>query len=185
MTVPPDPVPSRRHRSARSLAVDTHGAVIIEFGLLAPAFIALLIAVLVMAVTAFAQQCVQTTADTMARRVLIGQTQLAGTNKEAFRQQACATLPSFMKCNQLIVDLQKANTFQDIDTTNLTLTYDSAGNVKDNWAYTPGNAGDVVILRVIYIWPISTGPLGFNISNIGGNQRLLIGTMVFKSETYS
>ncbi len=157
----------------------------IEFALIAPAFIALLIACLTMGVTFFAQQCIQTVAETMSRKVLTGQTQLSETTKDQFRAQTCAALPAFMDCDRLIVDLLSGSNFSSINTAPPTLQYDNAGKLIDKSSFNPGNAGDIVILRVLYRWPISTGPLGFDISNTRPGQRLLMGTMVFKSESYS
>ncbi len=175
----------RSRRWLRRLRDDRRGAVLIEFALLAPPFFALMIACLVMGITAFAQQCIQTVAETMSRKVLTGQTQLGGTTKEQFRLQACAALPAFMDCNRLIVDMRSGSNFASINTSMPTLQYDSNGKVIDNWAFTSGNAGDIVILRILYRWPVSAGPLGFNVENTGPGQRLLMGTMVFKSESYS
>ena len=66
-----------------------------------------------------------------------------------------------------------------------TITY-SGGNVSNTWSYTTGSAGDIVIVRVMYLWPIATGPLGFNLGNQGSsNKRLLVATSVAKSEPYT
>jgi hypothetical protein len=41
-----------------------------------------------------------------------------------------------------------------------------------------------MIVRVMYLWNVQLGPLGLDFSNAGRGRRLLIGTMVFKSEPY-
>lgn len=171
-------------RMAR-LVGEERAAVLLEFALLAPIFMALLVACAVMGITAFAQQCVQTAAETMSRQVLTGQVQMGGMTQAAFKQKTCAALPSFMDCSRVIIDMQRADDFNSVDTSLPVLVYDSNGNIINTWSFTPGTAGDIVILRVLYIWPVSTGPLGFDISNMGPGQRLLMGTMVFKSEPYS
>ncbi|HEY5084720.1 MAG TPA: hypothetical protein VII48_09370, partial [Rhizomicrobium sp.] len=50
--------------------------------------------------------------------------------------------------------------------------------------FNTGGPGDVILLQVFYQWPIVLGPLGFNLSNMSGNNRLLVGTAVFRNEPY-
>jgi hypothetical protein len=47
-----------------------------------------------------------------------------------------------------------------------------------------GGAGDIVVLRLLYLWPLPTGPLGFTLNDASGTQKLLIATSVAKSEPY-
>lgn len=168
-----------------ALARDRRGATAFEFALSASAFMGLLIGTLQIAIVFFVQQGVQTAAEVVARRVLTGQIP-AGTTQEKFRTDACAQLPSYLKCANLYVDVRKAagGEFGNLDTSVTQLTYDASGNVNNNWSYDTGSGGDVMILRLIYKWPISTAPLGFSIGNQSDGSRLVIGTMVFKSERY-
>ena len=46
-------------------------------------------------------------------------------------------------------------------------------------------AGDVVIMRVMYGWPIVGGPFAFGLSNQPNGTFLLIATAVFKNEPYT
>ena len=178
------PCPSPASRLLRQLGGDRRGAVIIEFAICATAFFGLLIACLVTALVMFAQQCIQTTADTMARKVLTGQAQMAGLTAEQFRQQACATLPAFLQCGKLMVDLTRAASFSAADLGAPVITRDNKGKITNNWRFDNAASGDVVVLRVMYIWPVPAAP-GFTLANAGSGQRLLIGTQVFKAEAYS
>jgi len=56
--------------------------------------------------------------------------------------------------------------------------------VTNQWSYSPGNPGDIVVVQVMYQWPVVLGPLGFNLSNVGNGNRLLVSTAVFKNEPY-
>ena len=51
--------------------------------------------------------------------------------------------------------------------------------------YSPGGAGDIVVVRLFYQWPLFVTGLGFNIANLSGNKRLLVATAAFKNEPYS
>jgi hypothetical protein len=64
------------------------------------------------------------------------------------------------------------------------LTFDSKGKVTNGWTYAPGNPGDIVVVQVMYQWPVYLGPLGFDLSNLANGNRLLISTAVFKTEPY-
>ena len=37
-------------------------------------------------------------------------------------------------------------------------------------------------MQVMYQWPVFLGPLGFNLSNLPNNKRLLMATAVFRIE---
>jgi hypothetical protein len=39
-------------------------------------------------------------------------------------------------------------------------------------------------VRLFYKWPLFVTGLGFNVSNIGSNQRLLTATAAFQNEPY-
>jgi hypothetical protein len=54
--------------------------------------------------------------------------------------------------------------------------------VTNTWNYNIGGAGDIVVLRVIYLMPVIGGPL-FALANSNG-ARVLMATSVFKNEPY-
>ena len=74
--------------------------------------------------------------------------------------------------------------FRSISTTPITLTYDAHGNVTNNFAYSTGNPGDIIILRAMYNWPVVGGGLLPGLANQSGGNHLLVGTSVFKTEPY-
>jgi hypothetical protein len=80
--------------------------------------------------------------------------------------------------------VQSAGTYSSINTAPLTLTYNSSGAVTNTFNYSPGAAGDIVILRVMYNWPVIASPLLPGLANQSNGDRLLVGTSVFKNEPY-
>ena len=44
--------------------------------------------------------------------------------------------------------------------------------------------GDIVVVRLFYKWPLYVTGLGFNIANVGTNQKLLTATAAFQNEPY-
>jgi hypothetical protein len=54
----------------------------------------------------------------------------------------------------------------------------------NNMQYNPGGPGDIVVVRLFYQWPLVVTGLGYNISNLAGNTRLLSATAAFRNEPY-
>ena len=61
---------------------------------------------------------------------------------------------------------------------------DANGNLQTNFGYSPGSAGDIVVVRLMYEWPIYVSLLGFNLADMSGNKRLIIATAAFRNEPY-
>lgn len=168
-----------------ALARDRRGVAAIEFALCGSAFFALMIAILATGLTLFAQQTLQTVADQMARQVLTGKTTIAGVDADGFRRQACDRLPPFLSCTRLMVDLRRADAFADADVAAPTIRFDDKGRVTNDWRFERVAPGDVVVLRILYLWPVPGGPLGVSLADSGPGQRLLTGTQMFKAEPFA
>ncbi len=169
----------------RRLRRDERGATLIEFALVALPFFALLLATLQTCIAFFAQQCLDTAAESTARQLMTGAAQKAGMNQTAFKTMACKNLPNFMTCANTMIDVQSATEFASVATTTPALTYDTASNVSNTWQFAPGGPGSVVVMRVMYLLPVVGAPLGFNLATARGGRRLLVSTIVFKSEPYA
>lgn len=171
-------------RKRSGLLRDRRAASAIEFTLVAAPLVALIVAILQTALIFFAQQVLQSSAEETARQLITGTAQSSSMTQATFSAAACKTLPAFMSCSNMMIDVQSAASFATINTAAPTLTYDSNGNLTNSWAFSPGGPGSVVIMRMMYRLPVVGGPLGFNLSNMNGNRRLLIATSVFKTEPY-
>jgi hypothetical protein len=58
------------------------------------------------------------------------------------------------------------------------------GNVDSNVGYSPGEPGDIVVVRLMYQWPVYVSLLGLNLSDVSGGKRLLMSTIAFRNEPY-
>src|SRR3546814_9738883 len=76
-----------------------------------------------------------------------------------------------MNCNDLMIDVRTVNSFSAVDTSMPTLTYDSDGNVTNSWKYELGGADKVVVMRLMYMLPVISGPLGFDLSNMRRSEE--------------
>jgi len=163
---------------------DSKGATAVEFALVAAPFLALIIALLQTFLVFFAQELLESVVRQSARLVMTGQVQSQNLSQTAFQQQVCNQVRIFFNCSGLMVDMRVANAWSTADTSLLTPTYDGNGNVN-NMQFNPGTAGDIVVLRVMYIWPVMLGPLGFNLSNISSGNRLIMASAAFQNEPSS
>lgn len=178
------PVAHPASDAARALAKDERGGALVEFAIVVIPLMALLIAIVQTSLTFFAQQTLETTAEKSVRSLITGSAQLSGTTQAQFKTLACGKLPAFMTCANLLIDVRAASAFSDATTAPPTLTFDGNGNVTNSFAYTPGAAGSINIVKMMYIWDTQKGPLGFDLSTMSSGKRLLIVTSVFKTEPY-
>jgi Flp pilus assembly protein TadG len=158
------------------------GTTAVEFALIAPAFIALLVAVLETAVFLFAQASLQTAAVQAGRLFMTGQAQ--NLSQSAFKTQICQNyLPSVFNCNSLIVVVQTYSSFASANTSAPSM-YNSQGQAVSTWAYSPGNPGQVMVVQLVYPWAVVNGPLGFVLSNLPNNAAEMMGVSAFRVEPY-
>ena len=108
---------------------------------------------------------------------------LAGEPLAQFKALVCTKIPTFMKCSNVIIDVRQASSFSTASTSTPTITYDGSGNAVQG-AYTPGIGGTVNVVKIMYIWDVQKGPLGFDLSTLSSGKRLLISTSVFRVEPY-
>lgn len=175
-----DPDPAARHQLAFAC---TRGSAVVEFAIVAPVLLALIIATLQTSILFFVQQTLESTVEMSARTLATGLAQTTGMTGPTFRTEVCKALPPFLRCDALVVDVRTIDGFAQART-GLPNLVDEAGNPIDRGAFLPGDAGSIVVMRVVYPFPVIPGPLGFSLSNMGGGKRLLIATSVFRTEPY-
>jgi Flp pilus assembly protein TadG len=156
------------------------GATAVEFALIALPLITLIFASLQVAVIFFFDQALQTATQKAARQLLTGSVQDAGLSQKQFENIVCGNLPTQFNCNNLMVDVESSSSFAAANTAPLV----PANNPNNNWSYSPGNAGDIVIMRVMYDWPVLGGPLAVGLANQPDGGHLMVATAVFKNEPF-
>ena len=53
-----------------------------------------------------------------------------------------------------------------------------------NMTFNMGGAGDIIVVRAFYAWPVLTPTFGQSLVNMNGNSRLLTAAMAFKNEPF-
>ena len=97
-----------------------------------------------------------------------------------FKNYVCSQIPALFSCESVYVDVESYPAFTNVV---INSQIDSNNNFINNMQYNPGGPGDVVV-RLFYQWPLFVTGLGYNISNLVGNQRLLSATAAFRNEPY-
>lgn len=179
-----------RLRSSGHFGLCRRGSTAIEFALVAAPFLALLVAMFETALVFFAGRVLDEVTEEASRYILTGQAQQSNMTQAQFLNYVCtgsntaALVSALFNCSKLMVNIQNYNSFASAGTSSPTLTFNANGTVSNTWNYSPGTPGSIVVVQVMYQWPIVLGPLGFNLSNLSNGNRLLISTAVFKNEPY-
>jgi Flp pilus assembly protein TadG len=176
----------RRSKGALSrFCLARNGTTAVEFALIAPPFLALLIAIFQMTAFLFAQQALQTAAVAAGRLILTGQVQNASLTQSQFKtNDVCPLLAAMFTCSKVYVNVQTYNDFAAASTGAPTLTYNGNGTVNNTWAYNLGSPGQVMVLQLVYQWPIISGPLGSVLPNLGNGTAEMVGITAFRVEPY-
>ncbi|MDH7796820.1 MULTISPECIES: TadE/TadG family type IV pilus assembly protein [unclassified Beijerinckia] len=179
---------------------DTDGVTAVEFAMISVPFLSLLFVIFESALMFFTQQGLEAATADAARAIMTGQT-LSGqtpsgsstalTSAAAFRSQVMCTLPSlpsFIDCNKLIIDVRNQSGFAG-------LTLD-ASFYTGNTLFQTGGANCVVVLRVVYPMPVYLNFLTMNglvangvnqtgqVNYDNGWKHLLLATQVFRNEPF-
>jgi Flp pilus assembly protein TadG len=169
-------------RSVRRLGAAQEGASAVEFALIAPAFVALLIAIFQVAVFLFAQQALQNAASEAGRTLMTGSA--ANDTQAQFKTSICNNyLPTVIfKCSSLAVFVQSGTNVS----TALPALYNGNGQQITTFPYSPGQPGDTVVVQLAYPLPVVTAPLAFLISspNMPKGTAEIMGVTVFRVEPY-
>ena len=174
-TVPKTNILRRFHRNKK-------GATAVEFALVAPMFFAVLFAIIEMALVFFASQILETVTQDTSRLIMTGQAQNAAFTQAQFKNAVCAKLVTMFDCvNGVSIDVQSYTQFSTVDISD---PIDAGKNFVPPNNYLPGGPGDIVVVRLFYKWPLFVTGLGFNIANVGTNQKLLTATAAFQNEPF-
>jgi Flp pilus assembly protein TadG len=176
-----------RGRDVSRFSRTERGATAVEFALIAPAFIATLVALLQVCLFVFAQMAIQNAAVQAGRYFMTGQAQSGNWTASQIIANVCTNtnLSLIFTCSNMFVVAQDAASFAAANTSAPALyTGNTLNNQADYTFSTTANPGGIMVVQLIYPWPVLSGPLGFNISNLPNNQAELMGISAFRVEPY-
>jgi Flp pilus assembly protein TadG len=156
------------------------GATAVEFALIAPAFLATLIAVLQTCVFLFAQVALQNAAVQAGRYFMTGQAQNGGWSASTVVSKVCQS--ALFTCSNIILVVQNSASFAAANTSAPAL-YNN-GTAVTSFAYDPGTPGEVMVVQLVYPWSVVSGPLGFALANLPNGAAEMMGVSAFRVEPY-
>jgi Flp pilus assembly protein TadG len=175
------------------------GSVAIEFAMIAPVFLLMLMATIESGVIFFAQSALQNAVNDTARLVKTGQsacfTKDAGNNcqgitADEFRQQICDSVISLL---QVCTKDSEGNSDLQFDVKAYSAGFggvsnssplNGANDLPNLTAFDTGAPCDVVLVRAFYRWPVFTPGLGYLLANMNGQNHLLATAAAFRNEPY-
>ncbi len=172
----------RRH--VCRFSTERSGTTAVEFALIAPPFFALLFAIFETTLFLFAQAALQNAATQAARLFMTGQVQNAGTTQSQFQSQICPLVSALFTCSNVMVNVISSSNASGLNTTAPTLTYNSNGTVSNTWSYSLGTPGQLMVVQLIYQWPIVGIPLGSLLPSLGNGTTEMMGVAAFRVEPY-
>jgi Flp pilus assembly protein TadG len=172
-----------RIETVRRFACGEDGAAAVEFGIVAAPFLALMFAIMETALVFFAGQTLETAVADSARLIMTGQAQSQSFTATQFKTAVCGKIGGLFDCaGGLQIDVKKYSSFGSVDNSP---PLDANGNLKtSSFGYTPGGPGDIVVVRLMYQWPVYASLLGFNLGDMAGGKRLIMATAAFRNEPY-
>jgi len=170
-------------KTVRRFRRQEDGAAAVEFALVATPFLALLFAIMESAGVFFAGQALETATADSARLIMTGQAQKQGFSQTQFKAAVCSKIYALFDCNGgVYVDVKKYSSFGAVD---VNKPIDSNGNLVKNFTYDPGGPGCIVVVRLLYEWPVYLSLAGLNLADLSGNKRLLVATSAFRNEPFA
>lgn len=167
---------------ARRFIRQDDGSAAIEFGMVALPFLALVFAIMETSIVFFAGQTLETAAADSARLVMTGQAQNQGFSQAKFKEEVCKRIFGLFNCaDGLQVDVRTYSSFSSIDSSK---PIDANGNLVNNFTYNPGGPGEIVVVRLLYQFPVYVSLLGLNLSDMAGSKRLIMATSAFRNEPF-
>ena len=159
----------------------TSGTTAIEFAIVALPFFSLMFAIFDVSLVYFATSALENAVAAASREIRTGQAQAAAMTQTQFRDLICARITPLLACDaRLVIDVRQFNNFSSIATPP---ALNPDGTFAGNSQFQIGTAGDVIVVRAFYAWPMLT-PTGLAYSNMTGHNRLLSSATAFRNEPF-
>ena len=154
------------------------GVTAVETALVLPPFLLLCFGIIEVSLMHVAASNVEGQIAEAARLIKTGRIQ-GSAQKAAFTQAACGGV-AFIDCEDLIVDVRSFPSFNAINFPNFV---DDEGNAAGE-QFNPGDGGDVVLVRAVYKYKISTPFLATILGDQGRDTKQLQAAALFRSEPF-
>ena len=158
---------------------DSKGSVAIQFAMLGIPFLMMMFAIVETALMFFATQVLESATQDSARLIMTGQAQIGAMSASQFKADLCGRLAGLFDCTGGIdVEVKSYPNFASVNPSNPL----NNGVYTAPSGYSPGSAGEIVVVRTFYQWPVFVSGLGYDAGNINGSKRLLGAVAAFRNE---
>lgn len=154
------------------------GSLAVEFALLAPGFLILLLGIIESGVMLFNSIIMEGAAQEAARQVRTGSVQNSADPEAAFKTLLCDNLYGVMSCTDLTYLVES---FPSFNASQMNDMFDANGDLRAA-SYADTEPGDVVIVRVASNWSFITPLIGYA---YGADKLHLVSTVVFRNEPFN
>ncbi len=166
-------------RSGRSPFRDaTRGVSALEFALVAPVLLLLMLLVMESGILLFGQAALDAATADAGRLIRTGQAQLAANGQSLFTTRLCSDLSGVVSCSSVQVNVQSAASFAALSTAIATT---SSGALATT-GFVPGGPGADVVVQVGYRPDLAIPLVGSVLQAAFG--PLMVSTQVFQNEAY-
>ncbi len=179
---------ARYRRGLKRYKKSEDGVTAIEFAMIGGPFLYLLAATFEIGLMLFAEYVIENGTANASRQIRTGEVQTNGVTASDFKQIVCGNIDAFLDCqNRLYVDVRSFTDFSSVpDPIPPAISSDSEGTISSASQFDPGEALEVVIVRVYYDWKLFTPniPGLGQLSNLAGGRRLLSASAAFRNEPF-
>jgi len=160
------------------------GAAAVEFAIVVVPFFAILFAIIELAFVFWAGQVLETAVHDTSRLIMTGQAQKQNFDQAKFKQELCGRVFGLFSCNTgMIIDVRTSGAFSSANMSKP--TYKQDGTIDDTgFQYQAGGPGDIVVVRVMYEWPLILRTFGLDLADTPSGKRLLMSAVAFRNEPY-
>lgn len=175
-------------RSLRRLIIrfgrKTDGAAAVEFSIVVVPFFALLFAIIELALVFWAGQVLETATHDTSRLIMTGQAQRQNFSQTRFRQELCNRVLGLFDCGAgMMIDVRTSGAFASANIGKPPLK--ANGTIDDTgFQFQTGGPGDIVVVRVMYQWPLILRTFGLDLADLPSGKRLLMSAVAFRNEPY-
>ncbi len=181
---------ARKRSLTIHLFANKDGTAAVEFAIVAPVFMALMLSLFEVGWFFYANSIVDASVADAARLIETGQIQKS-TGTDAQKQQAmfdavCNVLQEFGDCSErLTVEVQTYADFASLAAASDPATCaDAPQSERDAIPFSPGTELSIVRVRICFLYTTVNPAIGVNVSEAGSNKRRLISSAIFRSEPY-
>jgi Flp pilus assembly protein TadG len=163
-------------KKRRSLLRDPSGTAVVEFALVAPVMLFALFATLELGVLGLVNSGFDNAVIGVARTIRTGQAG-APTSAYTFEDQVCARMVGAMTdCrDRLVVSVERFTRFADAN---------AVAASPPNGSFNKGAAGDIIVVKANYHWPLITPLVGQAYRPSGPMEIVIASRLVFKNEPF-